>query len=533
MSELRDLIDNPHPVYVREAKNWQFFLDSYEGGPAYTQASINTGPTGGTGIKVFAGGKEIRDTKHQSNLFPHAKERDEDYQVRLAMSQYFNFCAPVIDIYTSFVFKEPIVEDWGSLKNDIDTRKENIDRMGSSIYEYRKNVAELVQIYGHCFVLVDHPKSLGEIRNRLDKVEQDNFPYFATVHPQNVINWALDRFGAPYWVLIREADNLNIDPFSFDKEKVDAVNYRLWTRTEWVLMNGEGKEIERGTHGLGVVPIATVFGKRSKREKNFLGISDLTDIAFITRDIYNSVSELRQILRDQTFAFLALQGSSDEYKELSVGTNKALIYPEDRNQPAYISPPKENADAYMQHIDNQIRRIYQLAKLDGGSAKQEKQVAQASGVSKAFDFLETNTALAGKAENFQDGEIRAWGMYAKWLGKDEFDGSLTYPDDFDIESLNGEIERALKTKNLEIGDEYRKQVNIAIVKKQFPRMDEDELNKILDDIENNTGNEETQGGALLRRMGFRTKQNDNPGVNRGPGGLKDAKNDKPFNKNAK
>lgn len=523
MSSLKELIDNPHPVHKSYWDVWRFYLESYEGGPDYTRATVNSGQTTGGSllekfmIKVFAGGKEVKEMT-TSNLFKHSKEMDSDYSKRLAMSQYYNFCAPVIDIYTSHLFKDTVIENYGNIEKDVETRKNNINRMEDSIEEFRRHYAEAMQIYGHAYIIVDHPKALGEIRSRLDKMEQDNFPYFSIYHPQDIVNWALDRFGKPYWVLVREHDDSNIDPFEYKTDKRVDVNYRLWTRTEWILLNVDGKELDRGAHNLGMVPIVCGFNKKSKKKRNFLGISDLADISFIARDIYNSLSELRQILRDQTFAFLALQGTSDEYNEITTGTNKALLYPEERNAPQYVSPPQDNAIVYMDHIDRQVSRIYQLAKLAGGEGHETKKTTDQSGISKAFDFFDTNTTLSAKASNAQDAERRAWELFARWDDKGEFDGKISYPKDFDIRSLNDDIEQALKTAKLEIGNEYRKQVNIAIVKKQFPRLPEEELNKMLDEIEQSKPEEETPASALLRRAGVKIKRQTQPENIRGTGG---------------
>lgn len=521
MANLKDLIDYPHHIYKTYFETWRFYLDSYEGGAEYTRASVNTGQTSGGSlldkfmIKVFAGGKEVKDMV-QSNLFKHAKETDKDYQTRLSMSQYYNFCAPVIDIYTSHLFKDTVIENFENIESDVESRRENINRMGDSVSEFRRNLGEMTQVYGHSFIIVDHPRALGDIKNRLDKIQLDNFPYFTLIHPQNLVNWALDRFGRPYWIVVREIDDTNQNPYEYSSDKNTDINYRLWTRQEWVLMSAEGKEIMRGNHGLGVVPIVCAFDRKSKKQRNFLGISTLADISFISRDIYNSLSELRQILRDQTFAFLAIQGSSDEYNEISIGTNKALLYPADRNAPAYISPPTDNAMVYMDHIDRQVKRIYQLAKLEGGQAHDVRVGKDQSGVSKAFDFFDTNTSLSAKAENLQDAETKAWQMFAKWVDKPDFEGSISYPKDFNINSLNDEIDRALKTAQLQIGNEYRKQVNIAIIKKQFPRMSEEELNKMIAEVENSTGEEETPASALLRRAGIKINRTGNlPGIKKG------------------
>ncbi len=514
MSGIKEMIDSPHPVYLQNVGYWNFLLQSYEGGRNYTNSAIRTG-SGRDGnilkdifVKVFAGGKEVTPGQVEGNLFRHVRETNSDFDTRQKMSYYYNFCAPIIDIYTNHLFKQPVTEDWANIKASVEKREDDIDKMGSSIQEYRIDLFNLSQVYGHMFTVVDSPKAQGTIRSVQDKIDQDQFPYFVNYHPQNIINWDLDRFGQLNWILILETENDNADPFAYSKEKKDKSTYRLWTRMEWVLVNEEGKEIERASHNLGVVPVSVTFDKKSKSLRNMLGISSIADISFIARDVYNSSSELRQILRDQTFSFLTLQGKATDYNQIEVGTNKGLLYPKDHLAPAYISPQSENAEVYFRHIDKQVTKMFQLAKLEGGSANQEQTAQRESGTSKAWDFNETNAALTTKASNMQDAEMKRWDIFARWEGKKSFEGEVTYGDKFDIQSLNDDLEEAEKALKLQMGNEFNKEIKKAIAKKKFPRMPDKEIEKILADIDSNEGLE--SGGSLLDKIGLRVKNGNLP-----------------------
>jgi hypothetical protein len=446
------------------------------------------------------GGTEFR-SKTSGNLFIHPKERYEDYVERLEMSYYYNFCAPIIDIYTDHLFKQSINTDFGDIENEVNERSENIDNKGGSIGEVRKEIADLAQVYGHIFVVTDSLRFEGKIATKADVLDNGLLPYFTIHHPQNVINWSLDEFGRPYWVVLRETLDGNIDPFNYNRNDSGTTQYRLWTRQEWVLFNEKYEEVNRGVHGLGVVPITCIFDKQSKKVRNFLGISAIADIAFIARDVYNSCSELKQILRDQTFAFLAVQGNSSEYDALSVGTSKGLLYPPERNVPQYVSPPTGNAEVYFKHIDRQVSKIFQLAKLEGGSVQAPEQSAvMQSGVSKAWDFNQTNSALSKKAGNLEDGETKLWQTYAAWLDK-EFDGSVQYPHEFSVNSLNEDLDEAEKMFKINLGAEFNKEVKSAIIKKKFPRMAQEDLDRLvttMQEQEDTTGKGES--GRLLDRI---------------------------------
>ena len=502
MTTIKNLNESPHTIFKNYFNYWTFLLDSYEGGVDYCKAMVpgSSSTLKDWAFKIYAGSTQINQTQ-SGNLFMHPKERVQDYSERLRMSYYYNFCAPIIDIYSDHLFKQPIIEKFESIEDDVLERKENIDNKGGSIQEFRKEVADMAQIYGHVFVCTDSPKYLGEVRTKADIIDNNLLPYFTIHHPQNVINWALDEFGKPWWVIVREASDSNQDPFNYNKEKQEDVQYRLWTRQEWVLYDEAYQEIGRGVHNLGIVPITCVFDKQSKKVRNFLGISSIADIAFIARDVYNSCSMLQQIIRDQTFAFLAVQGNSSEYDELSVGTSKGLLYPPDRNAPQYISPPSQNADVLFRHIDRQVSKIFQLAKLEGGSVQAPDQSAvQQSGVSKAWDFNQTNSALSKKAGNLEDCETKLWQTYANWLGK-EFDGSVEYPHEFDVKSLTSDLDEAEKMFRISLGTEFNKEIKKSIMKKKFPRMDDDTMNDMIENMEEKEDQADRgASGSLLNRI---------------------------------
>lgn len=517
MASVKDLIDSPNPVYSRNLNYWKFLLLSYEGGVDYANGFVSPVMASRDGaIQVKVNGVLLKD-KTGGNLFKHKKERHADYKERIDMSYYYNFCAPIIDIYTNHLFKDSINEDWGSIKNIIEDRNDNIDRKWSSIIEFRKEMAELAQLYGHVFVVTDKPSTDKEIVSLAQQQEEGLFPYLTLFHPQDVINWALDEFGQPYWVMLRETMNGNADPFAFDAKKTDVAQYRLWTRTEWILFNSSFEEIGRGLHPVGRVPVDIVYNKPSKKCRNFLGISEIADIAFIARDIYNKCSELNEIIRNQTFAILTLQGKSSDYDELSVGTSKALLYPRDSAQPAYISPAAENADVLMKQIDRQVHKIFQLAKLEGGTAAQKEQVDSQSGISKAFDFQETNSALAKKAGHMEDGEMRIWDTFARWEGQDGFDGSISYPSDFNIQELSQDLEEAETTMRMSMGREFNIQVKKEIIKKKFPRITDEDRDKMIKEVEEKEGS--TDGMALRERLPgfFNRNAAPNGGLNGGKG----------------
>ena len=497
---IKDLVENPHIVWKNYITYWGFLLDSYEGGIDYTNAGLNNTKQDDE-IKATVNGVPVGTRESLSgNLFKHKKEREEDFNKRIEQSYYYNFCSPIIDIYTNHLFKDAVNEDFGSITNLVEMREDNIDRQDSSIGEFRKEVASIAQVYGHCYVITDMPQDQGEL-TLAQKLVNGKLPYFTLFRPSSVLNWALDQFGQPYWVIVRESLDSSLDPLHYDKNKTTYCQYKLWTRDGWFTYDQDYNLIAEGIHGLGRVPITCFYNKKSRKQKAFLGISEIQDIAFISRDVYNACSELKQILRDQTFAFLAVQGKSTDYDETVIGTTKGLIYPETMNVPQYVSPPSSNAEVYFSYIDRQVKKMFQMAKLEGGSGGEESDPAtQQSGVAKAWDFNQTNSALNLKANNLNDAEYKIWQQFALWEGK-EFDGSIEYPQEFSIQSVNQDLDEAEKMMKLALGTEVDNAVKEAIIKKKFPRMPDDKIDEMVESMKA-VKKEEVKPNRIGERLGL-------------------------------
>ena len=92
--DIKNLMQTPHRVHKKYCDFWNFLMESYEGGKDYIGEFIDSTQ------KVFAGGEEVKLT-HRTHLFQHKKEKNDDFKKRVNMSYYYNFCAPIIDIYTN------------------------------------------------------------------------------------------------------------------------------------------------------------------------------------------------------------------------------------------------------------------------------------------------------------------------------------------------------------------------------------------------------------------------------------------------
>jgi len=89
-------------LYTYNKNDWRYYLESYMGGPDY---------------------------KRGQHLQRYTFETDGDYSQRLNATPLENHCRAVVNVYNSFLFREPPDRDYGTLTGfaDVEDFEDNID----------------------------------------------------------------------------------------------------------------------------------------------------------------------------------------------------------------------------------------------------------------------------------------------------------------------------------------------------------------------------------------------------------------------
>lgn len=467
-----------HDQWKLCSNEYDFFRESYIGGKVYLNSA---------------------------NLFTHALENKEDFKDRQKKAYYPNFCKPIINIYNSFIFKKDVTRE---TELDSDGKYQqfvmNADRMGNSYPEVIKDFSRWASVYGVMYGLMDKPAAR-------EVPEASNYPYLVKIPPQRLTNWGLDKFGNLNWVVIKEDP---ADPESFDDTVADSEFYRVWTKTMWQLYeitkdkNGEEKAalVGEGTHDIGQVPIVVFVDSEIHKMR---GLSLIEDIAYINRSIFNWCSLLDEIIYKQTFSQLAIpvmDQSEIDGHEKAMGTSVALFFNANGSgKPEYISPDPQQAEVIADRIEEWIERIYQIATIESSTGVTER----SSGVARSFDFMMMNNTLSDKAQNLEDAEKKIHLLWARWQGRDIDEPTISYARDFDIESLNDEIERAIKLQSMRMGDRFNQELKTRIAKRILPRTSADVMAEIEQQIEAMRGRPDTDEEQNAFRSILRNRQGNN------------------------
>ncbi len=119
------------PLYDKYRPLWDFFLAAYEGG---------------------------KDFASTENIFRHPREHPDDFQGRAKRLYYHNYCYPLVDFFTTFIFTETIQR---TAEKDNPKGQElyseflaNVNNKGDDITEFMQQVCDDMQIFGMSYHLV-------------------------------------------------------------------------------------------------------------------------------------------------------------------------------------------------------------------------------------------------------------------------------------------------------------------------------------------------------------------------------------------
>lgn len=388
----------------------------------------------------------------ESYLDQYPREDDRKYGKRVEIAHYQNYVETIFDLLISYTLKRPAtVED---LPKVVDDWRRNVTLRGTSYADLLRHViARRAALMGWCPVLIDQmPRASGlseqQVRESGARVE----PFLAPLTPANVCDWFIDESGLLRWVKLRLQYKDHADPLGEAKQ---VERYKIYTDTEirsWDVVDDEIVAQSTTTHPFGVVPLLS-FQHKPHLEEPLRGVSMVGDAAVASRRLFNLDSELDEHLRSQVFALLQVPvpPGAKPPSEVIAGTQNAVPIPSDATQPyAFLAPPASVAETYERRIDATTREIFRRARTKFGQVGGQVQ----SGVSKQWDFEETNRLLADFAGQLARAEVEVYRVVARVLGVTDADVDnirVLAPTDFAVEDLAAEIDNATKALALELG----------------------------------------------------------------------------------
>lgn len=486
MYTLEELTKRTHPEWDDYNDYWNFLYASYKGGFEYVSEDVV-----------------------DNYLFSHRLETDADFLKRKERAYYLNYCRRIIDNYTNFIFAEG-KSIQRSTDPELNSFFENTDGKGTSINDIMKKIGCLSSVYGRVDVLLDAPIPGKKSYTVREAKEGKLFPYIVIRNPIETVDWSVDIFGNLNWVLYKYVFYDDDDPFKERDLSTDAIyRYKLITKDKWVEFNYGGKIIAQGANSL-----QELFVHRSmhRSDSGLLAVSQIADIAYINREIFNWCSLMSEQIYRQTFSQLIVpddgeyfdsgdEGVRENKFTSKIGTAYAFTFPASAGHPpAYISPDQEQIEVIWKMITAHIDEIYKLAGLSGAESNEV-----ASGRAKQQQFMSVEASLKAKAEELEKTENAILRLFRKRQGKTlEKKDMSVYPRDFDILNFVEQLETDFKVCSSGISTTLNKYILQKVSDRYLASAPYEIREQVTKEIEGGDGSILVQGAGNIYRISAET-----------------------------
>lgn len=475
-----------HPVYTVWAPIWRKLAHVREGAGGFLD-----------GTYLVAHPREWTDYQAENPRTPSKK-----LLARRRLASYENIAATIIEAKKASLFQEEAnrrvgPDDVDKQPSEIEDWWQDVDGSGTSIDDFMADAWDAAATFGHAVIYLDKPGDTGPDEN-LTAADVDR-PYLRVYTPLDVFDWLKDDRGRLTAMKLVEA----VARTSFTQLPASTqFQVRLVTDTGWSLYgpyidggrgatkgNANGQFIDSGDHNVGALPIVVLYGQRRTMLPD-IGHSVLDDPQLYI-DLYNLTSEVRELLRNQTFAQMSVKLGPDEsvldaQKNLSqtTGTESALF---SHGGIDLIEPSGQAVVAYHNEIERRLRTIYRTAALQWEADTKD---AEAKG-SLQLKRADMNQRLSAHAEELQRAEYaiaKLWyrAQYGADVGESKFETdqiTIQYPESFDLTPFVVMIEQAQAALSLGMPDDVMKEIRKSLVPKLLPELTPDKLGDMMQAID--------------------------------------------------
>lgn len=477
-----------HPAYLKWAPIWRTLADILEGDGGFLDGTyLVPHPREWRDHSVQVPQGDGKESVWQTN--PNPTQPTAKLLERRKLARYENVAQTLLNTKRAAIFREPIVRTVGrpdkTKPHPLEVWWQNVDGQGTHIADYMGRTFIGAAGFGHLVHLMDRPPG-PRPRTKAD----ERPPFLRPYSPLDVVDWLHDDMGQLVAVKIIEA----VGRKSLDEQvSTTAARERIVDQTRWRITRENGQEVNRsGEHRMGTLPVVIQYGRR-RALADFIGQSVLGDPKLYV-DLYNLTSEIRELLRKQTFGHLNIPlGTGDNAVSVeaairmlgqSVGTDSVLFSPA---AAAFIQPDSANVTIYQQERDYLLRNIYRTAQVPWESDSRDAE-SEGSLRLKREDMNQDLAALADECERAEYGIARLFfrAFYGpdRWQQEwDDADVVIRYPDSFDATPFAEILEQAQAALTIDIGPQAMRELRRRLVRRFIPDATQDVFDAIDKELE--------------------------------------------------
>jgi len=441
---------------------WRKLADVFEG-------------TGGfaDGTYLVAHPREYKDWQVDVPRIPTKK-----LVARRKLARYENVAATILEQKQAALFREAVTRTVGGQDREekdaphpLELWWDNVDGAYCDIDSWMAEAFLMSGLFGHVFHYMD--RDSVEAETAADQSQ----PFLRCYTPLDCSDWIQNDRGTLTAVKLLEAAPRTDLTKAFLEQRPRE---RVVTETDWTLYDfssGQPKTTT-GAHLFAGLPVVVQYAKR-RRLLPLVGASTLNDPALYI-DLYNLTSEIRELLRNQTFGIMNVELGTGEHRvgveeaQTMMGSEKGSENVMFTPGPAtYVQPDTANVEVYQKERAELMRSIFRLAAIPWETDSKD---AEAEGSLK-LKREDMNQVLANYANECQKAEYAIAELWFRsqygeaWEQKyDAAEVEIRYPTTFDVTPFAELIEQSQAAVGLEMPPTFMNELRKRLVSKFLPEV---------------------------------------------------------------
>lgn len=403
---------------------------------AYRQMAADLGL-----VNALMGGTDAMRAAGELYLPREPKETVEAYRNRLSRSVLYNAFNDTIQKMVGKPFGKPV-----TLLSDTPEKitgwSENIDRAGSNITTFCRNVFQSGLIDGVTHVLVDFPRSAPG-QSLADEQAQDIRPYTVHVKASDLIAWQTKTVaGVKQLTQIRIRETETEADGQWGEKQVERVRviypdryelYQKAKRNQWNI-------VEQGELSLGRIPLVTFYTNKT----GFMtGTPPLLDLAHLNVQHWQTSSDQSHILHFIRFPLLHGAGFANDQHQIDIGPNRMIISEDPNAKLTYVEHTGAAVEAGRQAIKDLEEKMEAI-----GLQMLTRRPGDATATAAALDTASAHASLQDMVRRLENTMEQTFKLMAEWgkLGTEQA-GGVDINEDFGLSLASiGDAETLLKSR---------------------------------------------------------------------------------------
>jgi hypothetical protein len=465
-----------HEDWLKFSRRWEMAIDFWRGGLHVLQpdhictdalfvVERNTDdgqgglrPQGAPGATVY----EWRTRPARSYIFKHSRETQHEWEDRCRRAINLPLFQYVINTLSAGTLREAPVRDGGG--PEWRAIHEDMDLVGTDVDAFFRRALSLGLVFGRIHAVSDMARPERPAVSLAEQMERGERPYTYLVTPLELVDWRTDEHGSLEWgVIIERAPDDRIPGKPIPLGTEPAHQYRVWYRDGWELYRKRprGKYfdvVDGGQHGLGRVPIDTLYCSRLAQANDMSCETPLPDLLDLNRHLFNDLSELDDTDRSQAFAMLGIPVADGmSAGPMDIGPRRGLAYPAEAGSPSYISADPLIAAGRWSRLQEKGFLGRQLGGVSRGKAEYSKEERSAAAISAEAE--DKKNQLAWWAKALQEFDQGLHGTMAAWMGAADYPRAA-YSADFETKGTMTSVQEIVQLSAVAVIGEARETVAI-------------------------------------------------------------------------